>query len=85
MGSPHVSQIHPSIRENEARHSSHTGKRDARVSSRSHRRQPAGKKMFATAPPACDSHEETRLRCDADSFATAFLTAKAYLAVRNNQ
>jgi hypothetical protein len=45
----------------EAMHCSHIGTALARISKRSHNRQPAGKKTLTKASPAPDSHAPTRL------------------------
>src|SRR5258708_3058208 len=69
----------------EARHDSQMGRREAWVSSSSHSRQPAGKKMLASASAAPASQTGIRNDSEEEAFATDFPTAEAYSLSINNQ
>jgi len=61
------------------------GRREARVSSSSHSRQPAGKKMLANASTAPASQTGIRNASEEEAFAADFPMAKAYSLSINNQ
>jgi len=85
IGTPHLRQRLPRMRENEARQSSQTGSRDAPVSNCSQSRHPAGKTMLASTPAAYASHAGARQRTDASLAARDFPMARAYAFIKNNQ